>query len=140
MTAVSDRLFSPDRRKHHRFKVPADAFAIIKYPRFKVGQIMDLSMGGLALCYLDHRLTPGSVRGLDMLLADNGFYLSDIEATLMWDEPCYLFSREEPAPMRQCGMKFEKLTPRQQAKLTIFFPQHADGFAYERRRSAGGWI
>ncbi len=96
---------------------------------------MDVGMGGMALCYLDH-LNMESIGAIDMLLADNGFYLSNIKATLMWDSPCRLFLQEDPSPMRQCGIQFQKLTPRQQARLTIFIPQHADGFVYDRRYSA----
>lgn len=137
MAAVQDRIYKADRRKYRRFRVPADAFAIIKRPRFKLGQILDVSMGGIALCYLDHLLKFESLQSIDMLLADNGFYLPRIKAALMWDAPYQLIGPEDAAPMRQCGIKFDGLTPMQQAKLTFFIPRHADGFVYDRRYSAG---
>ncbi len=136
MTVVLDRIFSTDRRKYRRFKVPSDAFAIIKRPRFKVGQIVDISMGGIAICYLDKPLEGGLLRSFDMLLADSGFYLPKIKAALVWDAPCRLLAPDDPSTIRQCGIKFENLTSMQQAKLTYFIPQHADGFAYDRRYSA----
>lgn len=133
MGTSNERHACTDRRRYRRFKVPNDAFCIVKKPRFKLGQIVDMSAGGLAMCYLDDRIVSDAEFAVDIMLADNGFYLSNIRVALVWDADCEFLIPDDLRYMKQCGLQFSALSAEQKAKLTYFIPQHTNGFVYDRR-------
>ena len=63
-----------DRRKQKRFNVQKDAFVAVG-PHFdKVGPIIDVSMGGLALSYVASRERTHRKSQLHILSADGNFF------------------------------------------------------------------
>lgn len=122
-----------DRRRYKRFKVPTDAFAVLKAPKFRIGQISDMSMGGLAFCYVDQKINPREISFVDILLADDGFYLDRIPVKIAWDEDFSDCAQLQPRSMKRCGLMFEEISQSQQALLASFVPKHAGGFLLDRR-------
>lgn len=113
-----------NRRLFHRFKVPHDAFAIIKSPRFKLGQIADMSNGGMSICYLDELLPDANDATIDILLADDDFYIEGIPVSFVWNTCCDDCGAPASSTMRKTGMCFGPLTPEQETKLNVFIPFH----------------
>jgi hypothetical protein len=46
-----------ERRRHKRFQVPEGAQVSLRLPKTRMGQIIDISMGGLAYRYVDDGFT-----------------------------------------------------------------------------------
>ena len=71
-----------ERRKHKRFKVQGSAFVVLGAPPWphstKVGQIIDMSMHGLAFSYIADEGQSNSSFELGIFLADNSFHLRQI--------------------------------------------------------------
>lgn len=106
----------------------AIALAVIKSDPLKLGRIKDLSMNGLAFCYLDNGKT-GTDESfkLDILLADSGFYLEDLPF-----KPVSDFKLEDDFPFSaiktiQLGGRFKEMTHGQVSKLRHFIRHHARG-------------
>jgi c-di-GMP-binding flagellar brake protein YcgR len=124
-----------DRRQYRRFKVPNDAFAIVKNPRFKLGQITDMSLGGMSICYLDELISGGGSSTIDILLADNEFYIEGIPVSFVWHADCREMYTVNSSVMKKCGVRFGELTPAHESKLAVFVPGNDNGYAFNLRPS-----
>lgn len=114
-----------NRRLHRRFKVPNDAFAIIKRPKFKLGQISDMSNGGISICYLDELSPGGSEATIDILLTDDDFYIEGIPVSFVWNIDCHDLGTREHSVIKKSGLQFGPLTTEQETKLNVFIPFHS---------------
>ena len=128
-------IFSP--RTHKRFKVKDGAFAVLYHNSSKLGQIIDISMGGFSFRYCDSQFIDNDRDGqaflyhdrqnrmdglsdFDIFLVDSGIYLEKI--------PCKIISNFEiddrdssnSILMRRCGIKFAGLLPEQIRDLEHF--------------------
>ncbi len=62
---------SGERRRHKRFKAPGETYAVFRAPHPMLGQIIDISEGGLSILYIEGDLKPTNVVEFDL------FTLSD---------------------------------------------------------------
>jgi hypothetical protein len=116
-----------EQRKDKRFQVPKDAFAALGPDYIKVGQIINISMGGLAFRYLGSE-QPSNASELDIFLAGRAFYLYKLPFATVWD----LVTGEKPfnsIKMKVCGLKFGELTQSQISELQYFIQDYAVGEA-----------
>jgi PAS domain S-box-containing protein len=109
-----------DRRREKRFQVRSGA--LVKYNRHatKLGQTLDISVGGLAFNYVARRKLPQGSCVIEILFADYGFFLNDIGFETIWD----IKTRALPASsmaMRQSGVKFIGLSRHQEVQLAAIF-------------------
>jgi hypothetical protein len=116
-----------EQREYKRFRVPKDAFAALGPDYIKVGQIINISMGGLVFRYHNSK-GPSNASELDIFLAGRAFYLYKLPFETVWDsltdkKPCSCIN------MKQCGLQFGNLTPHQIAQLKYFFQAYAIGEA-----------
>lgn len=69
-----------ERRKHKRYSIKDGSYATISPESTKLGQIMDISMGGLAFKYI--HTTPSSKKKKNinetLFLSSMGYYVGDI--------------------------------------------------------------
>jgi hypothetical protein len=119
----------PDRRKHKRFKVKGVAHAVIKSEsKEDMGQLLDISKGGLSLHYY---MGPERVKDphkLDIIYKDH-FELNNV--------PCKEISNFEitsPSPQNflkegRYGLQFKNLTAHQTSKLEYFIQNYTRGEA-----------
>jgi hypothetical protein len=112
-----------ERRKHKRFHAKDGTFAVLR-PQWpystKIGQIIDISMGGLAFSYVAGEDQPNRSYELDILLAEHSFHLTKIPFKTIWDQEA------EQLPslrMRRCGVQFGELAPHHISQLE-YFVQH----------------
>ena len=112
-----------NQRRYARFRVPKDAFAALGPDYIKVGQIINISMGGLAFRYHGSE-GPSNASELDIFLAGRAFYLYKIPFEPVWD-----FVTEEnhsgSTKMKKCGLHFKDLTPQQRSQLEYFIQAYA---------------
>jgi hypothetical protein len=141
-------------RHHKRYQLTEDVFALIRpisagplkirdksmgciacavfnAKPTKLGKIDNISMGGLMFHHADSREQSTQALVLDILLADCGFYLSDMPFKTITDVviPDEVFS--DAIEIRQVCLQFLKLNAFQQARLKDFIMNH--GTEVERR-------
>ncbi|MCB2183145.1 MAG: hypothetical protein KQH63_14020 [Desulfobulbaceae bacterium] len=98
-----------DRRKEKRYLMRGDTFAFLRPPVNKIGQLIDISMTGLAFSYFSTNGASYESNGLD-LLGDEGIYLEDIPYRTVSD---FILPNEQPfsqITMRRRCIEFGELT------------------------------
>ena len=117
-----------ERRKHKRFSVSKGAFVALRPNYLKIGQVTDISTGGLAFTYMADEKPPNRSFELDIFLADQAFYLQGVPFRTISDfhSDGIPFSSVR---MRRTGVQFRELTPDQKAQLEKFIQDHSIGEA-----------
>jgi hypothetical protein len=116
-----------ERRKHKRLKVENGVFASLS-PQFAIiGQITNVSKGGLAFRYVASKpRTPGAIR-LNILVTDGSFSIEKLQFSSVWD----LSTPDEfacgPITYRHCGVAWEKLDVSQRADIDHFMACYTVG-------------
>jgi hypothetical protein len=113
-----------DRRKNIRFLVQDDVIAVLQNGSIKIGQVKDISIGGLSFDHIyDENLRQEPFKR-DIVLLANEFYLSKVPCRVVYDIPV-------PTPIeyqsliiglttRRCGIQFETLSEDQISQLDSF--------------------
>lgn len=101
-----------ERRLHERHEVKSGS---VSYSG-KSAEIIDISMGGLSFSFLDRGDWSFDNFDRGMLLGENELCLEDIPMKIISD--CAINSGL--SIIRRCGVKFEKLTPKQLSQLEYF--------------------
>jgi len=99
-------------------------FAVIKSRPVKMGQIINISKNGLAFEYIERQSKTIEVFKLDLLYAEDAFYLGKVLFRPIFD---YAIDAEIPFnsfTIRRCGVQFGELTAQQESKLEYFLNQH----------------
>jgi hypothetical protein len=109
-----------ERRKHKRFRVQNGSFAAL-CPQFGIlGQIIDISTGGLAFRYVASEERSKESSRLSILLTDGSFCFNKIPFEAVWDTPMPREFSFGAITLRQCGVQFGELTPGQKLDLQYF--------------------
>ena len=132
-----------ERRKHPRFKVkPGAIAAMIKTSSVKekqvedmpmnmdfidsapttiqMGQIINISKGGLAFRYIDDGNEHDKLFDLDILFVQESFYLKTIPANTVWVSQAARKPSLSFLKSKERGLQFEELTPHQVSQLDFF--------------------
>jgi len=128
-----------ERRSHQRFQVPAGCFVSLGPDYTILGQIIDMSLGGVAFRHMGNTLClrPKDESYLDILLTEGAFSLSKVPVEAISDyEISDVVSNRlvDPIPlsykgMRRCGLQFGELTRNQKNQLEYFIENYAIGEA-----------
>lgn len=113
-----------ERRKHKRFQVEDIAFAVLRGQVELLGQIIDISRGGLAFHYIVSGRNVKSSSELDILLAYYGLYMEKIQFKTISDFQIPNKSPFSPIIMRRHGVKFGELMPNQASRLEDFIREY----------------
>lgn len=114
-----------ERRQYQRFKAPEKTLAIT--PNI-IGQIVDISVGGCELKYIDNngKLAPNGA--MDILMNDKGFYMEQVPIATAWqDQP--ESSALSTIVIRKIGIRFADLSPSQKERIDYFIKNYAIGVA-----------
>ena len=139
-----------ERRVHKRFSVKEKAFAMLRSERCSldhikrmsmgeiacavykskpaiIGQIVDMSQGGLSFDCIDEACPCGDSLKLDILSANEKFYMGRIKFKPVHE----LKSSDDPAlypiPMKKQGIQFVDLSFKQLSRLEKFLRNHTAG-------------
>lgn len=99
-------------------------FAVIKSKPVKMGQIININTNGLAFDYIERRGEAMQVFKLDILYAQDTFYLGKLLFKPVYD---YVIESEIPVnsfTIRRCGVQFGELTAYQKSRLEFFMQNH----------------
>lgn len=136
-----------ERRKHQRFKVKRGAVAamiktssikeeqaedicmddcsIATAPKsIKMGQIINISKGGLAFFYIDGEDEYNKLSDLDILFVQDSFYLKKVPVNTVWVSHAVSKPSSSLLESKQWGLQFEKLTPQQRSQLDFFLQNY----------------
>ena len=116
-----------EQRKHKRFQAPKGLLVGIGPEFNKVGPLIDLSMTGLAFHYVGTKEEPPKGSYVDIFMTDGDFYLGNLPIKLITDVEVVDTDPYPPSSLRRCGVRFEKITPQQKAKLKDFIENHTVG-------------
>ena len=116
-----------ERRKQKRFKAVKGAFAAIRQKSNQLGQIKDISAGGLAFTYLANEGAINGARALDIFVTKHRLYIKDIPFHLVRDSVVEKESPFSTVPVRQQGVRFGKLSSEQRSQLMHLMQHHTVG-------------
>ena len=109
-----------EERKHNRFKVQNGGFAALR-PQFTVlGQIIDISRGGLTFRYVASEARTNGSAELNILMTDGSFCFEKVAFKTIWDSAIPDEFSFGPITLRHCGVKFGELTHSQKVDLEYF--------------------
>ncbi|MDX1707362.1 MAG: hypothetical protein R3274_02105 [Desulfobacterales bacterium] len=103
------------------------AFAVIKSKPIKMGQIIDISTEGLAFHYIDRQGASNSLYKMDILFAQDAFYLDRLLFKPVFDIEVKTDIPLNSFAIRKCGVKFGELNQRQRSQLAYFICNHTLG-------------
>lgn len=140
ISVSADRRSSKDRRngivrrEHKRFQVIDFTFVKLRSKvNEDIGQLLDLSHGGLSLRYFATGKKPRNFSELDILLSGGDFAIKEILFITVSDIEMDNNSPLNTISFRRYGMQFEYLTPDQKFKLDYFLLNHTSGGAYLKK-------
>ncbi len=114
-----------DRRKDKRFLLREGTYAFLRPPANKIGQILDISVSGLAFTYFSTNGASQDSHGLD-LLAEGGVCLENVPFETVND---IVIPNEHPfsqITMRRRSIKFGDLT----ADHTLYIENLIERYRY----------
>jgi hypothetical protein len=124
-----------EQRKHERYLVPTGSFVSLGNNGSILGQILDVSMGGLAFRYIGENSSNGS--HLDMFSTEHHFHLRKVPFRSVTDFEidnlllCKIGGRVHPhcRTMRRGSVRFHKLSRKHKSQLKHFLENFAVGAA-----------
>ncbi len=122
MTTNTNKLV--ERRRQERFQVSNGAFVGLGPHYNNVGQIIDLSMGGLAFHYAGSKEPPRGSWKLDIFLNDGNFYLGKVPFRIISDFEIADKEPFDPITTRRSSVQFGNLTHYQKYLLGYFIQNH----------------
>jgi hypothetical protein len=116
-----------ERRAYPRYRVKDGAYAALSPDSTIMGQIVDISRGGLCFKYIVHREQAFESVATHIFVGDNGYYLEKMPYKIVEDEQVESGSPFSSIIMRQRRVQFSNLTPNQLAQLDSFLYNRTTG-------------
>ena len=113
-----------EKRKHKRFKAQKNTYIITVNDTTNLGQMINISKGGLAFNYIGKKEKISGWHKVDIFLSSKRFYLKEVLFKATSDfylDPNTPFST---VLMKQCGGEFGELTEEQKSQLDYFLENH----------------
>jgi hypothetical protein len=116
-----------ERRKYTRFRTRNGALIELRSQRGKLGEIIDISKGGLAFRYIDIGDRPKGSFELDIFLKETGFRLEKVPAKTISDFRTTKYFPFSSTKTRRQGVQFGELTQKQISQLEHFIRNYTAG-------------
>jgi hypothetical protein len=114
--------------REKRFQAPKGVFVGIGPTFDKIGRLREVGMDGLAFRYFGNG-EASKASYVDVFMTEGDFYLGKVPIKIISDVQVVAKTSSESKTLRQCHVRFEKLTPPQKAKLKEFIEKYAVGQA-----------
>lgn len=115
-----------ERRKNRRFKVEEGAFAALSPDSSIMGQLDNISKGGLSFKYIVHEDQSDEIEATHVFVGINGFYLEKMPYKVVEDVQVENTSSLSSINMRRRRLQFVDLTSNQAAQLDYFLKNRTD--------------
>ena len=109
-----------EQRKHRRYRVKENAFAVINQDPIKLVPILDVAMGGLGIYVNDGAKWMKDSPKLEIMMADCSFYLDNLPFEIIANFKAYPGGSTNMLDGRRYSLKFGNLRPAQQSRLKYF--------------------
>jgi hypothetical protein len=112
-----------ERRKSKRYRATEGAYAAISPHSYKLGQIIDISMGGLAFKYIDTNEDETKNQGISeetIFLSSMGFYVGDLPFKTISDDEVTNTPSFSSMKVRQRHVQFTDLSFKQLFDLDYY--------------------
>ena len=113
-----------EKRKHQRYKVKGKAFAISSPDYKNLGQIRDISKGGLSCQFIENGEQTKNSNEIEIFSAVGDFYLKKLPVRTVLDFEIDNTVSSNSMPMRQWSMQFGKLNYLQRLLLNFFLQNY----------------
>jgi len=113
-----------ERRKHQRYKVKGKAFAVSSPDYKNLGQIRDISKGGLSCQFIENGEQTKNSNEIEIFSAVGDFYLKKLPVRTVLDFEIDNTVSSNSIPMRQWSMQFGKLNYLQRLLLNFFLQNY----------------
>jgi hypothetical protein len=118
-----------EQRKNSRLQVTRDALVGLGPDFVRLGQVIDVSMDGLAFrCFGSQEPSKGASE-LDIFLAGRAFYMRSIPFKTVWDFEMADEVWSGSVTVRRYGVRFGQLTSNQTSLLNYFIENYTTGEA-----------
>lgn len=109
-----------ERRKHKRFKVYDEMLVFFDFYGEAIGQVTDISEGGIGFLYTGHKDWSDGLSKLDITTADSLFSITDIPVRAARESS--IVNEDSPLSVgtKSCGIEFRYLTPYMKSQLMDF--------------------
>jgi hypothetical protein len=114
-----------ERRSNERYQVRQGVYALLKNGSSKLGQIINISTGGLAFMYIKHEEQIGEPVEVDIFISGDGYFLKGIPCKRISDVHVDNFVPFSTFEMRQLGVQFGELRQGQASQLDAFIKKYA---------------
>ena len=112
-----------ERRKYKWYPADRGSLVMLKPNTCGVGQIIEISVGGLTFDYMTGKSPSMEATELRIFVPCSSFLLNGIPCEGIWDLGLYEVPRT-PLVKRRCRVKFGKLTPHQASQIEHFIENH----------------
>ncbi len=113
-----------ERRSQERYQVQQGIYALLKNGSSKLGQIINISSGGLAFMYINHEEQIGVPVEVDIFISGDGYFLKGIPCKKISDIHVDNFVPFSTFEMRQLGIQFGKMSHGQALQLDTFIKKY----------------
>ena len=113
-----------ERRKHPRYNVKKNAFAIVNPEPVRLVPILDIAMGGAGIYVNNEDQWQNQSSTLEIMVADCSFYLANIPFDFIASCKAFPANPSNLADGRRCSIKFGTLTHSQKSELKYFIRTH----------------
>ncbi len=112
-----------ERRQHSRYRVSSRAFAVHWSAPTIIGQIIDISKGGIAFSYIDDTIMETATE-LGILYTEGNFFLEKVLFQRVSDTAISGHPKST-VKMKRLSGKFLSLSEPQQEELKLFIEQYS---------------
>ncbi|WP_092234759.1 PilZ domain-containing protein [Desulfobacula phenolica] len=119
-----------DRRKNKRYKAEEGAYAAISPNSKKLGQIIDISMGGLTFKYIDTNADDNENENLPeekIFLSSMGYYVGDLPFKIVLDYEIKNAPSFSSMKIRKMHVQFTDLSFKQLFDLDYYLRNNVSG-------------
>lgn len=114
----------PERRQYRRFLAIPGIYAALRNSGEKIGQVIDISRGGLSFCYIADGTQQNDAGRVDLFSPEGRFILKRLPVRTACDLPVDQDVPCSSIPVRKRGLEFLDIQPHQRQLLDHVLRQH----------------
>ena len=117
-----------ERRKHERYFAAEGAYAALSPKSSKIGQIVNISRGGLAFRYIDNNDNRNENNETHIFLSSKHNHVSKIPIKTVNDYPVHVENSFSKMKVRQRAIRFEEMNLHQLIGLDNYIANNISSF------------